>query len=91
MPRFYFNVYDGTHHIDSEGAELPGLPAVRDYAIRYFRDMLQDDLGTFWEGEGWKMEVTGETGLTLFSLHFMGINAPAPDRPDLTISVLPSS
>jgi len=89
VPRFHFNVYDGTHHIDSEGAELPGLSAVRNYAVHYFRDMLQADLRTFWESGEWKMDVTDERGLTLFSLHFIGIDAPVLDHPDLTISVLP--
>jgi hypothetical protein len=91
VPRFHFDVYDGTQHIDSEGEELPDLSAVRTYAIRYFRDMLHDDLEAFWNGEEWRMDVADETGLRLFSLHFVGINAPALDRPDVTISVLPPS
>lgn len=92
MPRFHFNVHDGSNHPDPDGAELPDFPTARKYAVRYFGEMLQGDPCAFRNGEEWKMEVTDETGLVLFSLHFIGIDAPALDRPDLaTISVLPPS
>jgi hypothetical protein len=89
VPRFHFNAHDGSDHPDLEGVELADVPAARSFAIRYFRDMLHDDPGSLIECGEWKMEVTDEGGLTLFSLHLIGINAPAVDRRDLTISVLP--
>jgi hypothetical protein len=39
-----------------------------------------DSAGDFWDKEEWKMTVTNETGLTLFCLHFLGIDAPAAGR-----------
>ena len=91
MPRFHFNVHDGSDYPDLEGAELEDVPAARKYAVRYFGELLQGDPCTFWSGEEWKMDVTDETGLTLFSLHFIAIDAPALDSRDVTISVLPPS
>ncbi len=91
MPRFHFNVHDGSEHPDVEGAELDDVPAARKYALRYFGELLHGDPCTVWSGEEWKMDVTDDTGLTLFSLHFIAIDAPAPDSRDLTISVLPPS
>jgi hypothetical protein len=87
VPRFHFNVHDGSEHPDLEGAELPGLSDARKYAVRYFRDMLHSELNGFWAGEEWKMEVTDDTGLLLFSLHFSGTDSPALSRPDLTILI----
>jgi hypothetical protein len=77
MPRYHFNVHDGTDHPDLQGTELDDVPAARKHAVRYFGEMLQRDPCTFWNGEEWKMEVANETGLVLFSLHFIGIDAPA--------------
>lgn len=79
MPRFHFNVHDGSDYPDPEGTELPDVEAARKFAIRYFGDMLHAEPCTFWNGQEWKMEVTDEAGLLLFSLHFIGIDSPALD------------
>ncbi len=91
MPRFHFNVLDGSDNPDLDGAELEDIPAARRYAVRYFGELLLGDPSTFWSGEEWKMDVTDDTGLTLFSLHLIAIDAPALEPRDLTISVLPPS
>ena len=75
--RYYFHVRDGSDHRDDQGTELPDLQAARDHAVRYFGDLLRHAPPKFWNGEQWLMEVTGEDGLVLFSLHSFGIDAPA--------------
>src|SRR5205085_4739912 len=91
MPRYHFNTLDRGDHRDPDGAELADLAAAQSYAVRYFGELLLGEPWTFADGGEWKMEVTDESGLILFSLHFIGIEAPALERPDLTISVLPPS
>jgi hypothetical protein len=94
VPRFHFHVHDGVEHPDPEGSDLPDIPSARKYAVRYFGEMLQDEPSTFWNGEELRMQVADETGLLLFSLHFIAVNAPvlegvgtakALDDPGVTI------
>ena len=77
MPRFHFNVEDGSSYPDHEGTELPDVPAAKAHAVWYFGDMLKASPCTFWNGDDWRMEVADEVGLALFSLHFVEIDSPA--------------
>ncbi len=91
MPRFHFNLYDGTESLDPDGEELADIAAARRYALRYFADVLQTDSRAI-AGDGeLRLDVTDETGLLLVSLHFTTVYAPAVRPPDLTISILPSA
>ena len=82
MQRYFFNVHDGTEYLDPEGCVLEDLQAARDHAVRYFGDMLRDHPETFWNGEKWSMNVTNQAGLVLFSLYFLGVDAPPlADKP----------
>ncbi|MDR4305661.1 hypothetical protein IHQ68_03365 [Chelatococcus sambhunathii] len=77
MPRFHFNVYDGETSIDEAGTELPDLVFARREAIRYSGELLEDAGRREGLGPEWRMEVTDESGLILFALHFVVIEAPA--------------
>ena len=77
MPRFHFNVHDGTNIPDVEGAELPNLDAARREAVKLSGALLRDHADQFWTGEQWTMDVTDERGLILFSLLFVATNAPS--------------
>jgi hypothetical protein len=77
MQRYFFHVHDGTDYIDLEGCLLEDLQAARHHAVRYFGEMLSDHPTTFWNGEKWSMDVADAAGLILFSLYFLGVDAPA--------------
>jgi hypothetical protein len=77
MPRFHFHLEDGSSHEDDEGIELPDVEVAKAHAVRYFADVIKTPPSTFWSGDGWKLQVADESGLTLFSLHFMGFESPA--------------
>jgi hypothetical protein len=77
MPRYHFHVYDAGEHLDPSGRELAGLKEARLEAVRSAGEMLRDDPGTFWNGDEWRMHVTDETGMTLFTLVFIAMDAPA--------------
>jgi hypothetical protein len=97
MPRFHFHVEDGASYPDEEGVELPDLATAKAHAVRYFADMLKTSPCTFWDGDQLVMDVADETGLTLFSLHFVGIESPAlyqlqvaqPEGPEACEAPLP--
>jgi len=81
MPRYHFNVHDGTDLPDVEGTELPSLDHARREAVRYSGCLLRDHADAFWTGEEWRMDVTDERGLILFSLMFVATNAPSTGSP----------
>ena len=90
MPRFFFHIeYDGLAH-DDEGTELADLPIAKCEAVKLAGQMICDAAGGFWDKDEWKLSATNEEGMTLFSLHFIGVDAPAAGgrEPDL-ISATP--
>jgi len=79
MPHYFFNVHDGATYTDKTGAELADLAAARAVALRLTADLLRDD-DEFWDSGDWKMDVTDASGLILFTLMFMALDAPALRR-----------
>jgi hypothetical protein len=70
MPRYFFHVHDGASFPDLEGTELPDLAAARREAVLSSAQLLTDNPDQFWDGEAWSMQVTDESGATLFVLQF---------------------
>lgn len=77
MARYFFHVHDGKDLCDEEGTELPTIEAARSEAARYAGMLLQNPDGDLWSGEPWRMDVTNESGLLLFTLMFLATDAPA--------------
>ena len=77
MPKYFFHIHDGQSFPDEEGTDLANLAAARLEAIQLTGQMLKDDSGAFWNGEDWRVQVTDEAGMTLFTLHFMAVQAAA--------------
>ena len=77
MPRYHFNLHDGKDLPDLEGVELANLLAARRSAVRISGDCLRDHAEEFWTGDEWKMDVTDEHGLILFTLTFIASDAPS--------------
>lgn len=46
MPRFFFDITDGTTTIDDMGTELPNAHAARDEAIKALPSIAVDEIGT---------------------------------------------
>ena len=76
MPRYFFHTRDGRTPPDAEGSELPSLEAARVEAVRAAGEQLKWHAETFWNEGEWSLEVTDETGLTLFTLYFLAVDAP---------------
>ena len=76
VPRYHFNIHDGVCLADADGIELPGWQAARLEAIRRAGAVLQDDAQSVAVGEDWRIEVTDGTGLILFQMTFLMIEAP---------------
>ena len=77
MPTFFFEIEDGSGITDDLGMELADLAEARCEAVRYAGRLICDHAGNFWNSGDWKMTVTNDKGLSLFSLQFVGIESPA--------------
>ena len=75
MPRYYFHTEDSG--ADPEGIELDSLAVAKCEAVKTAGAMICEAAGEFWDRSEWNMTVSDARGLTLFTLHFMGIEAPA--------------
>ncbi|MBW6528474.1 hypothetical protein KZ813_16645 [Sphingomonas sp. RHCKR7] len=76
MPRFFFDVHNGTARRDREGVELASVDAVRSFAARLAAQLLQEDPAAYWNGDMWHISVTDDMNLTLFRLTFVAVDAP---------------
>jgi hypothetical protein len=74
MPRFYFNIYDGTEKPDGEGIELADLAHARAEAIRAAGEMIRE-MGDDLAGGQWQMRVADESGRTLLTLRFSAVES----------------
>ena len=77
MPTFHFDVDDGTPSPDLVGHELANLREARLHAARYAADLIRDADNEVWNGHPWQVQVTDDRRRLLFSLSFMGSDAPA--------------
>jgi hypothetical protein len=77
MPRYYFNVDDDNSTLDTEGSEIETLAKAKCEAVKMAGRIICDAAGKFWDRAEWSMTVTDGAGLTLFTLDFMGTEAPA--------------
>ncbi|MGU3663166.1 DUF6894 family protein [Methylobacterium sp. A49B] len=76
MPRFFFNVYDGTSSLDDTGTELADWQTARIEAIRLAGAIFTDEAQKIALGEDWHIEVTDERRLVLFRLDIVSQEAP---------------
>lgn len=71
MALYYFHLHNGVGLIrDEEGRDLPDIDSARDEAIRGARALLADDVLKGHLDLKGKLEVLGEDGTHLFTLHF---------------------
>ena len=76
MPRYFFNVFDGTSAPDAEGTECADIYVAQAEALRMSGEIMRD-LGTrFWGGSEWRLEVTDVAGRTLFIIRFSAEEVP---------------
>lgn len=78
MPRYFFHISDTVVAPDDEGVELPDLHAARVEAVIVAGAMLRDHAPEFWNSGEWKVIVTGEDRVILFSLCCQALAAPSP-------------
>ena len=78
MPRYHFHSADGSRDPDLEGTELENDQAAQQAAVAYAGAMLKDDPMLLWEKGSWRVEVTDEEGVLLFTVVTLAMDAPRP-------------
>lgn len=80
MPRYHFDSVDGRRDADPDGIDLPNDHAARSMAVRYAGEVLVSDPATLWRRGQWRVEVTDDDGVLLFTLVTLAIDAPRPGK-----------
>ena len=76
MPRYFFNVFDGTSAPDAEGTECSDIYVAQAEALRMSGEIMRDLGMRFWGGSEWRLEVTDATGRKLFVIRFSAEEIP---------------
>ena len=81
MPRYFFHTADGARTRDTEGSELENHHVARVEAIVYAGARLKEDPDLLWDGRDFRVEVTDQAGMLLFTVITLAVDAPASERP----------
>jgi hypothetical protein len=79
VPRYFFNIVDGTDQPDREGTELANLAECRQEAVRLSGELLRDMGQKFWDDTEWSLTVTDAAGAKVLGLKFSADGRPAGD------------
>jgi hypothetical protein len=77
VARFFFTLDGGAPQDQGAGVDLPNLESARQHAARLLGERLTASPGAFWEADEWRVDVTNNSGLLLFTIHCAGVVAPA--------------
>lgn len=74
---FFFHLAGAVVDPDNEGVELATISDARVQAVHLAAGMLRDRPDVAWLGDEFRVEVTDENQLLLFTFVAMGVDAPA--------------
>jgi hypothetical protein len=80
MARYFFNVVEDGHKVDSIGADFTDPQIARMEAVQFAAQMLKDEPERVWKGTEIRIEATDTWGTTLFTLLISGVDAEALSR-----------
>jgi hypothetical protein len=75
--RYFFNQVNGELKLDDEGIEFPTIHEARLEAVRYASEVMRDHPTLVWTGEDFRVEVTDENNLVMFTVIVVGVDSPA--------------
>ncbi|MBM6583801.1 hypothetical protein ILT44_26725 [Microvirga sp. BT689] len=70
MPQYFFHIFNGSAHPDTEGIDLPGLEEARREAIQTAGEILRETGIKSWKNSDWHMEVVDAAGQDVPWLRF---------------------
>ena len=78
MPRYHFHSVDGHRVNDDSGVMLPDDRAAQYEGVRFAGEVLKGEPGLIWEKGQWRVEVTDDDNVLLFTVITLAIDAPRP-------------
>lgn len=75
--RFFFHLEDNGEHLDDEGFLLPSLEDAKCAAVQIIAETLCHEPKRFWTAETYRVRVTNDEGLVLFTVELVATLAPA--------------
>ena len=76
MPRYHFNCANGSREPDPDGVELADSEAAHAYAMKFAGEVLKSEPQLVWSHGQWRVEVTDDDGVLLFTVITLAIDAP---------------
>lgn len=80
MARYFFNVVEDDHKVDSIGTDYASPEIARMEAVRFAGEMLKSEPERVWKGAELRIEATDAWGTILFTLLIAGVDAEALAR-----------
>ncbi|MCW6506617.1 DUF6894 family protein [Lichenifustis flavocetrariae] len=77
MPRYFFNLCKDGRPPDLAGAELQDLAHARREASRQMAEEMKAQTDQFLQDEEWRIEISDETGLILFTVFGTAVESAA--------------
>ena len=77
MPAYYFHLQSGRETRDEAGTELASLHDARCHAVQMIAEMLCNSPERYWEHEEYRVTVSDQTGLTLFTVEMVSTDSAA--------------
>jgi hypothetical protein len=80
VPRYFFHLTSSYDAPDDEGTELADLDVARCHAVKLIADALCQSPGEYWKAELYRVTVTDESRLILFTVEMISIDAAVTKR-----------
>ena len=77
MARYNIEVRTESHVADTTTVELEDLTKLRLEVARFVGELLRDHASQIWLDQDWRVDVTDESGLILFTMHVSAQDVPA--------------
>ena len=78
MPLYHFHCADRSRQPDAEGTELPDDRAAQQMAVEFAGEVLKGDPQLLWRKGQWRVEVTDDANVLLFTVITLAVDAPRP-------------
>jgi hypothetical protein len=80
MAKYFFHLTTSHETHDDEGTELDSLQKARCYAVKMIADVLCNSPEEYWEAEVYRVTVTDESRLILFTVEMISMESAATPR-----------
>ena len=80
MARYFFNVVEDDHTVDTVGADYLDQEIARMEAVRFAGEILRSEPERLWKGMELRVEATDQWGTLLFTILVSGVDADALKR-----------